>query len=239
MKKLKFEDIILYEDKDYILVNKPPHISTLDERAILSAGSIIRSAKSYNPEAQVCHRLDKETSGVLAIAKTPEAYRHLSIQFEERRVKKVYHAVVGGVHDFDGINVYLPIRSLKNGTVKIDKTDGKIAETNFYTTKAYKHHTLVECHPITGRMHQIRIHLSCLKAPIVHDEMYGGKPIYLSEIKRNFNLKKDTDEQPLIQRVALHASSLTFENLEGKETTVEAPMPKDMRALINQLEANA
>jgi 23S rRNA pseudouridine955/2504/2580 synthase len=238
MKKLNFKDIILFENEDYILVNKPPHISTLDERQVLTANSIIKAARSYNPDAQVCHRLDKETSGVLAIAKNPEAYRHMSIQFEDRLVKKVYHAVVGGTHNLDGINVYLPILPLKNGTVKIDKQEGKVAETNFFTQKIFKKHTLVECHPITGRMHQIRIHLSCLKAPIVHDETYGGKPVYLSEIKRNFNLKKDTEEQPLIQRVALHASSLTFSLLNGETVTVEAPMPKDMRALINQLETN-
>ncbi len=90
--------------------------------------------------------------------------------------------------------------------------------------------------PITGRMHQIRIHLSCLKAPIVNDPQYGGEPIYLSSIKRKFNLKEGTEEQALIQRVALHAHSLSFFLMDGEGIRVEAPYPKDMEVLVKQLD---
>lgn len=112
---------------------------------------------------------------------------------------------------------------------------GKPAETIFNSLKTYRDYTLVECIPITGRMHQIRIHLSCLKAPIVNDEQYGGKPVYLSELKRNFNLKKNTDELPIMQRVALHAWSLRFRRMDGEFVTVEAPYPKDFGVLVNLL----
>ncbi|WP_448518440.1 RluA family pseudouridine synthase [Rhodoflexus sp.] len=235
--KIRFQDLILHEDQDYILINKPAYISTLDERTIDSA-SIIRLAKAYWEDAQVCHRLDKETSGILAIAKNPEAYRHLAIQFEDRSVKKVYHAVVEGIHQFDGVDVYLPIARTSSGGVRIDKQEGKEAETIFYTKEVFKKHTLVECFPLTGRMHQIRIHLACLKAPIVADEFYGGHKLYLSELKRNFNLKKFTEEQPLISRVALHAFGLEFMALNGEPLRVEAPYPKDIAALLRQLRAN-
>lgn len=238
--KLNFESLIVFENDDYILINKPPRVASLDERTPDRSGqSILRLAKAYHADAQLGHRLDKETSGILAIAKNPEAYRHLAMQFEHREVAKRYHAVVNGLHDFDGISVYLPISPVKDGTaVRIDREKGKVAETIFNTLKAYKRHTLVECMPITGRMHQIRVHLMCLKAPIVNDPTYGGESIFLSQIKRKFNLKQDTEEQPLIQRVALHAHSLTFNLLNGEPATFEAPYSKDFDTVVKQLEKN-
>lgn len=234
--RIKLEDIILFENEDFIVINKPAGVATLDERNADNPNSIIRMAKAYVPDAQVAHRLDKETSGILAIAKNPAAYRHLAMQFEHRQVKKVYHAVVDGQHQFEDISVYLPILPLRDGMVKIDRQFGKIAETIFNTLKVYRNHSLVQCEPVTGRMHQIRIHLSCLKAPIVSDELYGGKMLYLSSLKRKFNLKKDTDERPLIQRVALHAYSLSFYLMNEEALQVTAPYPKDLDVLIKQLD---
>ncbi len=213
-------------------------MSTLSERHDDKAENMLRLAKSYCSDAQAGHRLDKETSGVLIFAKHPEAYRHIAMQFEHRQVTKIYHAVVAGVHDFQGILVNLPILPLKIGVVKIDRAEGKEAETLFNSLEIYKAHTLVECIPFTGRMHQIRIHLQCLKAPIVMDALYGGPAIYLSEFKRKFKLAKDTEEQPLISRVALHARALNFALMNGERLTVEAPYPKDMEAMIRQLEKN-
>lgn len=235
--KINFEDLIVFENEDYILINKPPFVASLDERTPDRSQSILRLAKAYHADAQLGHRLDKETSGILAIAKNPEAYRHLAMQFEHRQVTKRYHAIVNGVHDFDSISVYLPISPIKDGTaVRIDRQKGKPAETIFNTLTAYRHTTLVECMPITGRMHQIRVHLMCLKAPIVNDPTYGGDPIFLSQIKRKFNLKKDTEELPLIKRVALHAHSLTFSMLNGERFLFEAPYPNDFDVLVKQLE---
>ncbi|MFN8349064.1 MAG: RluA family pseudouridine synthase [Spirosomataceae bacterium] len=239
MNKINFKDLILFENEDYIVINKPPHIPSINERTADKSISILRMAKEYSFDAQAAHRLDKETSGVLAIAKNPDAYRHLAMQFEYREVTKRYHAVVNGVHDFDSISVFLPIAPLNDGTaVKIDRQKGKAAETIFFTLKAFRKHTLVECIPITGRMHQIRIHLQCLKAPIVCDPTYGGNNVYLSELKKNYNLKKETDELPMIQRVALHAYSLSFKLMNGDPITVEAPYPKDFGVLVKLLEKN-
>ena len=237
MKKLQFEDLIVFENDDYVVINKPPHVSTLDDRAPEGKDNINGMAKAYVESAQVCHRLDKETSGILAIAKNPEAYRHMAMQFEKREVTKVYHAVVGGLHEYKEVEVDKPILPNRTGAVKID-INGKPAQTVFNTLKIFKAHTLVEARPVTGRMHQIRIHLAVLKSPIVHDTQYGGKPLFLSSIKKNFKLKKYTDEQPLISRVALHAQALHFKLLNGETQVVEAPYPKDIRALVNQLEKN-
>jgi 23S rRNA pseudouridine955/2504/2580 synthase len=134
------------------------------------------------------------------------------------------------------LRVNLPILPLSGGAVKIDRSKGKPAETLFNTGKVFSRHTLIECFPVTGRMHQIRIHLSQVKAPIVCDPQYGGNPVYLSELKKKFNLKKDTEELPLIQRVALHARSLEFKSKSGDLIRGEAPYPKDFAVLVKQLE---
>ncbi|MFN6945262.1 MAG: RluA family pseudouridine synthase [Cytophagaceae bacterium] len=235
MKKVNFQDLILCENEDYILVNKTPFLSPLEDRVAFS-DNVLGLAKGYYADAQVCHRIDKETSGILAIAKNSEAYRNLAMQFEHREVEKVYHAVVGGVQDFKGVMVNLPILTLSKGVVKIDYAEGKEAQTVFNTIKAFKRQTLVECMPLTGRMHQIRIHLAQLKASIVQDEQYGGEPVYLSTLKKKFNLKKDTEEQALIKRFALHAFSLQFRLPNGDVLYYEAPYPKDFDVLVKQLE---
>lgn len=235
MKKIDFKDLILFENEDYLVINKLPYLSTLDDRH--EAQNILDLAKQYTPDAQVCHRLDKETSGCLVIAKHPEAYRNIAIQFEDRKVNKVYHAVVEGIHEYDNILVDRNIHPTNKGIAKITK-EGKPAQTIFNTLRTYYAHSLIECRPITGRLHQIRVHLAHLKSPICGDEMYGGKPLYLSALKRRFNLKKGTDELPIMQRVSLHAYAIAFDGLKGERIEVHAPYPKDFEVLVKQLEKN-
>jgi len=232
MKNVSFKELILFENDDVICVNKPPLISSLEDRN--NAINMLSLAREYCEGASLCHRLDKETSGVLIIAKHPEAYRHIAIQFEARGIKKVYHAMVDGIADLKLKEISAPIKTMGNGLVKIDRMEGKEAVTIFNTIRAFKRHTLVGCMPYTGRMHQIRIHLSMLGYPITADEAYGGKPFYLSEYKRNFNLKKFTEEESIIKRVALHAYSIGFHLMNDEEVFVEAPYPKDFRTLLKQ-----
>ena len=236
MPRIKFTDLIVYEDDDYLIINKPSFIATLEDRN--DPVSILSLARSHVADAQVGHRLDKETSGALAIAKHPEAYRALAIQFEKRTVDKVYHAVSEGIHNFQAVSVDLPIHATSKGIVKISRREGKPAQTLMNTLEVYQRHTLVKCQPTTGRMHQIRIHLTSLGAPIVGDEKYGGHLFYLSSIKRDYHLKKNTEEQPLIKRVALHAYGLGFESLAGQPIEVQAPYPKDFAVLLKQLNKN-
>lgn len=225
----------MFENQDYFLVNKPPFLSTLEDRN--DPVNLLLLAQSVEPQAQVCHRLDKDTSGVLAIARNPEAYRHLSLQFEQRTVSKVYHAVVDGNPRLEATLVDRPITKLSDGTVKLDK-QGKEAQTYFTTIEVFKKHSLIECRPITGRMHQIRIHLASLKIPISGDETYGGKKFFLSNIKRGYNLKKNAEEEPFMKRMALHAHTLSFNGLNGDKIEVSAPYPKDFAALLKQLAHN-
>ena len=157
-------------------------------------------------DAQICHRLDKETSGALIIAKNPEAYRYVSIQFEKRRVKKIYHAVIEGTHVFEDLQIDSAHSKCRvKCNVTISRQEGKKAETHFQSIKYYKHYTLVDCRPVTGRMHQIRIHLATQRASIAGDEMYKGKPVFLSALKRGYRIGKDQEELPIMKRFALHA----------------------------------
>jgi len=235
MKMPKFADLILFENDDMIVVNKPPFISSLDER---EGGEInmLRLAKQYSADAQICHRLDKETSGALIFAKNPEAYRNISMQFEHRQVKKVYHAVIEGTHVFEELFINLPILNVGKGTVTISKQDGKPAETWFQSLKYFKHYTLVECRPVTGRMHQIRIHLATQRASIAGDEVYKGKPVLLSALKRKYHLGKDQEELPIMKRFALHAYEVTFKLVDSTPITIHAPYPKDFETLLKLLE---
>ena len=105
--KISIQDLILYEDENYFLVNKPPFLSTLEDRH--EPINLLRLAREYVPDAQVCHRIDKDTSGVLAIAKNPDAYRHMSLQFEKRTISKIYHAVVDGIQNFQDTLVDEPL----------------------------------------------------------------------------------------------------------------------------------
>ena len=234
--RMRLSDLILFEDDDFILVNKPPFLSTLEDRH--GGPNLLAMARDYVAAAQVCHRLDKDTSGVLAIAKNPEAYRHLNMQFEHRQVGKVYHAIVDGVHDFKDELVDAPILKLDDGVVRISRSEGKPAQTWFTTLMPYRDHSLIECRPVTGRMHQIRIHLSLRQAPITGDSTYGGQPFLLSRVKRNYKLKKGTEEEPFMKRMALHAFSLQFEDLSAARQIIEAPYPKDFQALVRQLDLN-
>ena len=236
MGKLKFEELILFENDNYIVINKPAFVASLDDRN--DEINVLGLAKRYNPQAQLCHRLDKETSGALAIAKKPEAYRALSLQFEKREVIKEYHAVVEGIHSFNNLTIDAPIFMSGKGTVRIDNQRGKMSSTTVNTLKAFRVHTLLACFPHSGRMHQIRIHLAYRKAPIIGDLIYGGRQFYLSSIKKHYHLKKGTEELPLIKRIALHARQLEFKDLTGKGLKIDADYPKDFSVLLKQLEKN-
>ncbi|MCE2787926.1 MAG: RluA family pseudouridine synthase [Bacteroidota bacterium] len=233
-KFLPFKDLILMEDENLIAINKPAGISSLDERSN-QMPSIISMAKKYEPDAQLCHRIDKETSGVLLIARNEATYRAMAMKFEAREVDKIYHAVVGGFLQVSNKSILLPLSLTKNGLAKVDVKEGKKAETIISTIQTFNHYTLLECKPVSGRLHQIRVHMASQNFPLVSDTSYGGKVPMLSHFKRNFKTGKEGLEQGMMKRVALHAYRLLFE-LDGKQYDIIAPYPKDFDVFIKQLQ---
>lgn len=233
MQKSTFKDLILFENEDFVVINKPSGISTLEDRQ--DNTHILSLAKNSFPGIQTCHRLDKDTSGVLVLAKNPDAYRHVSLQFEHRTVKKTYHSVVHGQTDYKNEKIDLPLAVKNQGIVKWDKKRGKESITYFSTIKNFKSLSMLECRPVTGRRHQIRVHLKYLNHPIVADTQYDGNFVFLSHLKRNYRAG-NKEEKPIIGRMALHAHSIEFKLMGDSLILLEAPYPKDYQVLLKQLD---
>jgi 23S rRNA pseudouridine955/2504/2580 synthase len=248
MKQQKFEDLILYEDENLIVLNKPAGLSSVAERDT-TRSDLLSLLRAKVPGARLCHRLDRETSGVIVAARVFPAFRVLAEQFRRRQVHKVYHAVVWGKAGFEEKTIDLPLRtvpvtfkpighdareSVAGFRAVCDSRRGRPSQTIVTAISTSRRFSLVECRPITGRMHQIRAHLAKEGFPVVSDPLYRGAAPFLSEIKRGYRASGDEPERPLISRVALHAVSIQFE-LFGQAHAVEAPYPKDFTALLKIL----
>lgn len=234
MKKFRFKNAIIHEEDGFMVINKPVGISSLDER-IGIAPSIIALAKLYHNDAQLCHRLDKETSGILVIAKTNEYFKLINEQFRNRTIEKRYHAISGGQHYFEDLLIDLPLSISARGKAKIDHRDGKKAQTYVTSIETFGHYTLQECKPITGKLHQIRIHLASQNAALAGDTVYGGMQPYLSHLKPKFNLGKDKEERKLMNSTALHARSIKFSLPEKGNFEFSAPYPKEFDVFLKLL----
>lgn len=238
-KRNNFKEWVILETKDYIFINKPAGISSLKERGNQNADDILTLARRYNEEVTLCHRLDKYTSGVMLLAKNEEALRSASIQFQRKQVSKLYHTLTEGSSKLENEIVELPILiDEKRRTVRINKNLGKKSKTSFTTIQSFKGFSLIECTLYSGRMHQIRIHLSSIGHPIIGDELYGGKLLRLSQIKHKYNYNRTGEEEPIIKRFALHSFQLILNDLHGKKMQVQADYPKDFKVLLQALQKN-
>ena len=173
---------------------------------------------------------DKDTSGVTVLARNVKTQTYLSRQFEKGEVNKTYHAIVRGVMSKDEgvINFPLLESTKKPGVMTVNKK-GKQSISLYKVLERFKESTLVEVHPLTGRTHQIRVHLMAIGYPLLFDPMYGeATPLYLSQFKKGYKEKAEK-EKPFLSRLTLHSFRLSLrEPSEGKMLALEAPLPDDL-----------
>ena len=242
----KISDLIISETKDWIALNKPSGLLSIPDREgkdiSLKKILIEKYARPDDPVGRgnifTVHRLDKDTSGLIVFAKNEETHRHLSQQFEERQTEKIYLGLVLGSPAEKKGNIDAPIAEhpAKKGLMTVYRK-GKESLTDYEVMEDFKIFSWVQFQIHTGRTHQVRVHAKHIGHPIVCDETYGdGKPVLLSSLKHKFKLSKnELEERPLLNRLALHALSLQFVNTNGETIKLEAPLPKDLKALLQQL----
>lgn len=226
---------ILYEDKDLLVIHKPPGLVV--NRAESVKGETVQDwvEKTYKifieNRAGIVHRIDKETSGILVIAKTPEAFYELQRQFKERIVKKTYLAIVHGKLTPAEGEIRAPIGRLPWNRERFGIVPGgKEAVTKYRVIRQVNSgnpkdsrnlFSLVEVNPQTGRTHQIRVHLKYINHSLVGDYLYAGR-------------KTSRVDRKIVGRVMLHAWKISFIHPEtGKELAIEAPIPDDMKRIID------
>lgn len=231
---------LLLQDDDVLVVNKPAGLLSVPGR---QGGTSLREAivrlTDIEPPLLLVHRLDRETSGVLVLARTTAAQRSLSTQFSERQVEKDYLALVHGRPDEESGLIHAPLapHPRVTGKMAVNQNKGRPSQTRWRTIERFDGISLLRCRPLTGRQHQIRVHLKLIGLPLLVDDLYGSSSaFYLSSVKPDYRPKQTREERPLIGRLTLHAETHQFTHPRtGKAVRVEAPLPKDFRATLNQL----
>jgi 23S rRNA pseudouridine1911/1915/1917 synthase len=226
---------IVYEDDDCLVIDKPAGM-VVHPAAGHPSGTLVNAVLAHDPDLEgvgdeqrpgIVHRLDRDTSGLIIVAKHDRAHRHLQKQFRDRLAHKVYLALVFGKPPSAKGQIEAPIgRDPKNrqrmAVTKEEK--GRDAVTVYRTVESFKQFTLVEAEPQTGRTHQIRVHLTFIGCPLAGDAIYATP--------RSVNVKL-----PLLHRQFLHAARLTLTLPSGATRLFESPLPADLRAVLDFLRA--
>jgi tRNA pseudouridine32 synthase/23S rRNA pseudouridine746 synthase len=214
---------ILWCDSSLLVINKPPGLRTLPDGYDPALPHVRRLLEPQYRRLWIVHRLDKETSGVLVLARSAEAHRYLNTLFECHDLIKVYHALAGGNSDWDEMTVRLPLRvngDRRHRTV-VDERGGKPAVTHLRLLERLHKAALIEAQPETGRTHQIRAHLAAVGLPILGDRLYGARAL---------------PEAAQLDSLALHAWALEITHpLSGQPMRFEAPYPAAFQAALEQL----
>jgi len=228
---------IVYENENFIVINKPSGLLSIPDREAKES-SLKKILQDKYGQIFTVHRLDRETSGLIVFAKNEEAHKHLSNQFQERQTEKIYYGLVlGSLAEKQGlIDAPIAEHPVKKGLMIVNK-NGKESFTDYKVMEDFGIFSNLEFRIYTGRTHQIRVHAKYIGHPVACDKLYGdGKPIFLSAFKHKFKLsKKQEEEKPILNRLALHSYRLSFKDAHGTNHKFEAPLPKDFKALLQQL----
>jgi RluA family pseudouridine synthase len=206
---------LLYCDDDVLAVDKPEGMATIPERPPTGASLVETMAARLAMRLYIVHRLDKAVSGVLLLAKHAAAHRCLNDQFCDRKVEKTYLALVHGPVASDRGEIDLPLRQFGSGRMGVDRAGGKPSLSRFEVIRRATEATLVAVRPLTGRRHQIRVHLYAIGHPIIGDPRYG-----------------DLAAQRRFPRLMLHAGEIAFELPSGRPVRISAPPPPSFARLI-------
>jgi RluA family pseudouridine synthase len=241
---------VLFEDDHLLALDKPARLLTSPDRDDSQRPSLmgllhtaIADAKPWVRERGLnclmnAHRLDSETSGVILLAKNKPALVALANLFGSgkplrKHVALVWKAPAGDKFEVDAKLAPHPV---KLGLTRVDSNHGKKSKTRFEVLERFSGYTLLKCESQIDRPHQIRVHLRHTGLPVVGDELYGGKKLWLSRLKRDYRLKPGREERPLISRAALHAEELTLPHpISGQTVTITAPWPKDLKVAVKYL----
>lgn len=218
---------IIYQDESLLLVNKPAGLLTIRDGYDASLPNLVDMVRQDFDKCWVVHRLDKETSGLVLFALTAGAHRNLNIQFQDRKVKKEYRALVLGKVEAEefAINAPLRVNGDRMHRSTIDFTNGKPALTKFYALRLFKLVSYVKAIPKSGYTHQIRAHLAYAGHPILGDALYIRKDLGFSPM-----------EPTPIARVALHAYQLSFSHpITGETLTFQVDPPIDFQSALSSL----
>ena|SRR6188474_2012523 len=234
---MKLNDLIIYEDENLIALNKPSGLLSIPDREGKDISLKKLLIDKYGNIFTV-HRLDKDTSGLIVFAKNEATHKHLSQQFEARQTEKIYLGLVLGslAQKKGSIDAPIAEHPAKKGLMTVHRK-GKESLTDYEVLEDFKIFSWLQFQIHTGRTHQIRVHAKHIGHPVVCDDLYGdGKPILLSSLKHKFKLSKnELEERPILNRLGLHASSLQFGIANNETIKLEAPLPKDLKALLQQL----
>ena len=233
---------IIWEDGYLIAINKQAGLVVHPARGIGSGtlvNGLVYYAESLSAGSQkfrpgIVHRLDRDTTGIMLVAKTDEAHWRLARQFEERQVQKTYVAVVQGQMELlaDLVDEPLGMHPVYRDRCAVRPLSGKDARTSYEVSEGFASYSLLFLKPHTGRTHQLRVHMSYLKHPIVGDRMYGGSLLSLAELSGD----RSKPTSPIIDRQALHAWKIRFAHPISKQPVeLEAPWPDDFQALVQAL----
>jgi len=229
--------ITLFENDDFIVLNKPSGMLSIPDRT-QSQPSLKDFLIEQFGNIFTVHRLDAATSGVIVFAKNESTHKFLSQQFEERSTQKIYNGLVTGKLERPTGIIDEPIAEhYSHKGMMMVAAKGKPSVTEYELLEQFRSYSWLQFTILTGRTHQIRVHMKHLGHPIACDELYGdGKPVLLSSFKKKFNLAKSAEEErPILSRLALHAAQLSFKDVSKSTLSFEAPLPKDLRALLQQL----